>query len=175
MEISILLDENFPNIDPKTISFVKLRELVLTLEEFEEGQTQCGERGAAGPSSTIRRTFECLFVPIHLPDEFVVSNVMAAKTEIDVRTESDSIPCTTRQVQRVHPIHPSASDHQADAALFTPMRQINCVPRRAQGFHASWKDFTMRMEISFAHPKEDFVYGAAWRPRTRARTTRTCA
>jgi len=44
MEISILLDENFPNIDPKTISFVKLRELVLTLEEFEEGQTQCGER-----------------------------------------------------------------------------------------------------------------------------------
>ena len=44
MEISILLDENFPNIDPKTISFVKLRELVLALEEFEEGQTQCGER-----------------------------------------------------------------------------------------------------------------------------------
>jgi FeS assembly protein IscX len=38
------LADNFPEIDPKTINFVDLRELVLNLEEFEEGHSKCGER-----------------------------------------------------------------------------------------------------------------------------------
>ena len=36
LEIAISLADNFPEIDPKTINFVDLRELVLNLEEFEE-------------------------------------------------------------------------------------------------------------------------------------------
>ena len=44
LEIAISLADNFPEIDPKTINFVDLRELVLNLEEFEEGQSKCGER-----------------------------------------------------------------------------------------------------------------------------------
>ena len=44
LEIAISLADNFPEIDPKTINFVDLRELVLSLEEFEEGDSKCGER-----------------------------------------------------------------------------------------------------------------------------------
>jgi FeS assembly protein IscX len=44
LEIAISLADNFPEIDPKTINFVDLRELVLNLEEFEEGHSKCGER-----------------------------------------------------------------------------------------------------------------------------------
>tara|TARA_B100000959_G_scaffold23233_1_gene22419 strand:+ start:2809 stop:3006 length:198 start_codon:yes stop_codon:yes gene_type:complete len=44
LEIAISLANNFPEIDPKTINFVDLRELVLNLEEFEEGHSKCGER-----------------------------------------------------------------------------------------------------------------------------------
>ncbi|MBC47887.1 MAG: Fe-S assembly protein IscX [Thiotrichales bacterium] len=44
LEIAISLSDNFPDIDPKTINFVDLRELVLNLDDFEEGQSQCGER-----------------------------------------------------------------------------------------------------------------------------------
>ena len=44
LEIAISLSDNFPEIDPKTINFVDLRELVLSLEEFEEGDSKCGER-----------------------------------------------------------------------------------------------------------------------------------
>tara|TARA_B110000967_G_scaffold209651_1_gene266850 strand:+ start:6185 stop:6382 length:198 start_codon:yes stop_codon:yes gene_type:complete len=44
LEIAISLDENHPEIDPKTINFVSLRELVMGLEGFEEGQSKCGER-----------------------------------------------------------------------------------------------------------------------------------
>ena len=44
LEIAISLSDNFPEIDPKTINFVDLRELVLNLEEFDEGQSKCGER-----------------------------------------------------------------------------------------------------------------------------------
>ena len=43
-EIAISLSDNFPEIDPKTINFVDLRTLVLNLEEFEEGDSKCGER-----------------------------------------------------------------------------------------------------------------------------------
>ena len=44
LEIAISLADNFPKVDPKTINFVDLRELVLNLDDFEEGQSKCGER-----------------------------------------------------------------------------------------------------------------------------------
>ena len=45
LEIAISLEETSPDIDPKTINFVDLRQLVMDLENFEEGQSKCGERG----------------------------------------------------------------------------------------------------------------------------------
>ena len=45
LEIAISLADNFPEIDPKTINFVDLRALVLNLEDFEEADSKCGERG----------------------------------------------------------------------------------------------------------------------------------
>jgi FeS assembly protein IscX len=44
LEIAISLADNFPEIDPNTINFVDLRELVLSLKDFEEGDSKCGER-----------------------------------------------------------------------------------------------------------------------------------
>ena len=44
LEIAISLEELSPNIDPTTINFVDLRQLVMDLEDFEEGQSKCGER-----------------------------------------------------------------------------------------------------------------------------------
>jgi FeS assembly protein IscX len=44
LEIAISLEETSPGIDPKTINFVDLRQLVMDLENFEEGQSNCGER-----------------------------------------------------------------------------------------------------------------------------------
>ena len=44
LEIAISLEETSPDIDPKTINFVDLRQLVIDLEDFEEGQSNCGER-----------------------------------------------------------------------------------------------------------------------------------
>jgi len=44
LEIAILLEETHPNIDPLTINFVDLRELVMNLENFNEGDTHCGEK-----------------------------------------------------------------------------------------------------------------------------------
>ena len=44
LEIAISLEEAHPDIDPITINFVELRELVMALEEFNEGDTQCGEK-----------------------------------------------------------------------------------------------------------------------------------
>ena len=44
LEIAISLEEAHPDIDPITINFVKLRELVMALEEFNEGETHCGEK-----------------------------------------------------------------------------------------------------------------------------------
>ena len=48
---------------------------------------------------------------------------------------------------------------------------IDCIPRRAQGFHASWEGFIIRMKISITHPK-DFVYCATWEIRGEAREPR---
>ena len=44
LEIAISLEEAHPDIDPITINFVNLRELVMALEDFNEGDTQCGEK-----------------------------------------------------------------------------------------------------------------------------------
>ena len=44
LEIAISLEEAHPDIDPITINFVDLRELVVALEDFNEGDTQCGEK-----------------------------------------------------------------------------------------------------------------------------------
>ena len=44
LEIAISLEEAHPDIDPVTINFVDLRELVMALEDFNEGDTQCGEK-----------------------------------------------------------------------------------------------------------------------------------
>ena len=44
IEIAISLEEAHPDIDPITINFVDLRELVIALEDFNESDTQCGEK-----------------------------------------------------------------------------------------------------------------------------------
>ncbi len=44
LEIAISLEEAHPDIDPININFVDLRELVMALEDFDEGDTQCGEK-----------------------------------------------------------------------------------------------------------------------------------
>jgi len=44
LEIAISLEETHPDIDPITINFVDLRKLVMALEDFDEGDTQCGEK-----------------------------------------------------------------------------------------------------------------------------------
>ena len=44
LEIAISLEEAHPDIDPITINFVDLRELVMTLEDFNESDTHCGEK-----------------------------------------------------------------------------------------------------------------------------------
>ena len=44
LEIAISLEEAHPDIDPITINFVDLRELVMALENFNESDTHCGEK-----------------------------------------------------------------------------------------------------------------------------------
>ena len=44
LEIAISLEDTHPDIDTITINFVELRELVIALEDFKEGDTQCGEK-----------------------------------------------------------------------------------------------------------------------------------
>ena len=44
LEIAISLEEAHPDIDPITINFVDLRQLVMALEDFNESDTQCGEK-----------------------------------------------------------------------------------------------------------------------------------
>jgi len=44
LEIAISLEEAHPDIDPITINFVEVRELVMALEDFYVGDTQCGEK-----------------------------------------------------------------------------------------------------------------------------------
>ncbi len=44
LEIAISLEEAHPHIDPMSINFVDLRELVMSLEDFDESDTHCGEK-----------------------------------------------------------------------------------------------------------------------------------
>ena len=44
LEIAISLEEAHPHIDPMSINFVDLRELVMSLEDFDESNTHCGEK-----------------------------------------------------------------------------------------------------------------------------------
>ena len=44
LEIAISLEETSPHLNPSIINFVDLRQLVMNLEDFEEGQSKCGER-----------------------------------------------------------------------------------------------------------------------------------
>ena len=44
LEIAISLEDAHPDIDPITINFVELRELVMALEDFNESDTHCGEK-----------------------------------------------------------------------------------------------------------------------------------
>ena len=44
LEIAISLEEAHPDINPITINFVDLRELVMALEDFNESDTHCGEK-----------------------------------------------------------------------------------------------------------------------------------
>ncbi len=44
LEIAIALDETYPDVDPKTVNFVDLRDWVLALNEFDDVPERCGER-----------------------------------------------------------------------------------------------------------------------------------
>jgi len=44
LEIAISLEEAHPDIDPMFINFVDLRKLVMDLEDFNEGDSHCGEK-----------------------------------------------------------------------------------------------------------------------------------
>ena len=44
LDIAIELYEKFPHIDPKTLNFVDLREMVLSLPGFDDNPQRSGER-----------------------------------------------------------------------------------------------------------------------------------
>lgn len=44
LEIALQLDENHPDIDPKAVNFVDLRQWVMALDEFDDDPAHCGER-----------------------------------------------------------------------------------------------------------------------------------
>ena len=44
LDIAIELDENHPDIDPRSINFVDLRNLVLNLQEFNDDPERTGEK-----------------------------------------------------------------------------------------------------------------------------------
>jgi FeS assembly protein IscX len=44
LEIAIELDETHPDVDPKTVNFVDLRQWVLDLEDFDDDPDHSGER-----------------------------------------------------------------------------------------------------------------------------------
>lgn len=44
LDIAIELDEKFPDIDPKTVNFVDLRQWVLDLDDFDDDPGHSGER-----------------------------------------------------------------------------------------------------------------------------------
>ncbi len=44
LEIAIELDETFPDVDPKFVNFVDLRQWVIDLEDFDDNPEHSGER-----------------------------------------------------------------------------------------------------------------------------------
>ena len=44
LDIAIELDEKFPDVDPREINFVDLREWVMQLEEFDDDPEHSGEK-----------------------------------------------------------------------------------------------------------------------------------
>ncbi len=44
LEIAIELDETYPDVDPKFVNFVDLRQWVVDLEDFEDNPEHSGER-----------------------------------------------------------------------------------------------------------------------------------
>ena len=44
LEIALELDEKHPDVDPKAINFVDLRQWVLDLEDFDDDPEHSGER-----------------------------------------------------------------------------------------------------------------------------------
>ncbi|MBE8215234.1 MAG: Fe-S cluster assembly protein IscX [Endozoicomonadaceae bacterium] len=44
LEIAYMLCEKYPDIDPKVINFVDLRQWVVSLDTFDDDPSRCGER-----------------------------------------------------------------------------------------------------------------------------------
>lgn len=44
LDIAIQLDEVHPDVDPRSVNFVDLRNWVLALDNFEDAPEHCGER-----------------------------------------------------------------------------------------------------------------------------------
>jgi FeS assembly protein IscX len=44
LDIAIELDETRPEVDPKFVNFVDLRQWVMDLDDFEDDPEHCGER-----------------------------------------------------------------------------------------------------------------------------------
>jgi FeS assembly protein IscX len=44
LDIAIELDEQYPDVDPKTVNFVDLRNWVLALEGFDDDPAHSGEK-----------------------------------------------------------------------------------------------------------------------------------
>ncbi len=44
LDIAIELDETHPDVDPKFVNFVDLRQWVMDLDEFDDGPEHSGER-----------------------------------------------------------------------------------------------------------------------------------
>ncbi|MCK5396333.1 MAG: Fe-S cluster assembly protein IscX [Gammaproteobacteria bacterium] len=44
LDIAIELDETRPEVDPKFVNFVDLRQWVMGLDDFEDDPEHCGER-----------------------------------------------------------------------------------------------------------------------------------
>jgi FeS assembly protein IscX len=44
LDIAIELDETHPDIDPRAVNFVDLRQWVLDIDDFDDDPARCGER-----------------------------------------------------------------------------------------------------------------------------------
>ncbi len=44
LDIAIELDEKYPDVDPRTVNFVDLREWVIGLDDFDDAPEHSGER-----------------------------------------------------------------------------------------------------------------------------------